>query len=81
MDSRLWAENYASSLLAGNPLRWDHSCAVASLASSLAELLVDDPEERSILVAAAWLRRGMADAPERVPANRVSASLDALVVR
>ncbi|MHB8334854.1 MAG: HD domain-containing protein [Acidimicrobiales bacterium] len=55
MDSRLWAENYASSLLAGNPRRWDHSCAVASLASSLAELLVDDPEERSILVAAAWL--------------------------
>jgi hypothetical protein len=55
MDSRSWAENNATSLLADNPLRLAHSRAVASLASELADVLLDDPDERSILVAAAWL--------------------------
>ncbi|NNN01423.1 MAG: HD domain-containing protein [Acidimicrobiaceae bacterium] len=55
MDRRLWAENYASSLLADNPRRLAHSRAVATTASELADVLLDDPEERSVLVAAAWL--------------------------
>jgi hypothetical protein len=55
MDSHVWAESYASSLLADNPRRLAHSRAVATTASQLSEVLIDDPEERSVLVAAAWL--------------------------
>ena len=55
MDRRLWAENYASSLLAESPRRLAHSRAVATIASELADVLLDDPEERSVLVTAAWL--------------------------
>ena len=55
MDRRLWAENYASSLLADNPRRLAHSRAVATTASELADVLLDDPEECAVLVAAAWL--------------------------
>ena len=55
MDRRLWAENYASSLLADNPRRLAHSRAVATTASELADVLLDDPEERAVLVTAAWL--------------------------
>ena len=55
MKSRLWAENYASSLLADNPRRLSHSRAVATTASELADVLLDDPDERSVLEAAAWL--------------------------
>lgn len=55
MDRRMWAENYASTLLADNPRRLAHSRAVATTASQLAEALLDDPEERAVLVTAAWL--------------------------
>ena len=55
MDRRLWAENYATSLLAENPRRLAHSSAVATTASELADVLLDDPDDRSVLVTAAWL--------------------------
>ncbi|NNN09325.1 MAG: HD domain-containing protein [Acidimicrobiaceae bacterium] len=55
MDRRLWAENYVSSLLADNPRRLAHSRAVATIASELADVLLDDPDDRSVLVTAAWL--------------------------
>ena len=55
MKSRLWSENYATSLLADNPRRLAHSRAVAITASELGDVLLDDPEERSVLVVASWL--------------------------
>jgi hypothetical protein len=55
MDRQRWAEEHATSLLAGNERRMAHTQAVAACASSLGVTLVFDPTDSATLVAAAWL--------------------------
>ncbi|MGC2169424.1 MAG: HD domain-containing protein [Acidimicrobiales bacterium] len=55
MTDRSWAHGHMTTLLAEDQGRMAHSLAVASRASSLATDLLSDPEERSVLVAAALL--------------------------
>jgi hypothetical protein len=55
MESQRWAEEHARSLLGDNPDRLAHTQGVVNCASSLGETLLSDAEDRTALVAAAWL--------------------------
>jgi HD superfamily phosphodiesterase len=50
-----WAQSYATMLLGQDERRLTHTKAVAQKAKELGEELIDDPFERDVLVAAAWL--------------------------
>ena len=50
-----WAEEHAICLLEGDQRRTAHTRAVVLCATSLGRTLVPDPEDRTILIEAAWL--------------------------
>jgi hypothetical protein len=50
-----WAQSYATQLLGRDERRLAHTRAVALRAKELGEMLIEDPVERDVLVASAWL--------------------------